>query len=133
MRTWYDRRGHSKNAVRTQLCLSFYFRLFLALCSRLPATLYIFWSPYSRRTVAVRSDGGISLQPFWHSTPLVNHELKVYNWWNTPIGMNDRHFTFQCHPRSAEMPYMTYYMCFTQIMIIRCPVYDIQADERCDI
>ena len=39
--------------------LSLYFlRPFLALCSRLPATLYIFWSLYGRRTVAVRSDGG---------------------------------------------------------------------------
>ena len=60
VRTWYDRTGRSKNAVRTQICLSLYFfRLFLAFCSRLPATLYIFWSPYGRRMVAVRSDGGI--------------------------------------------------------------------------
>ena len=64
MRTWYDRTGRSKNAVRTQLCLSLYlFEIFFSRCvhvCRRPCTFS------GRRTVAVRSrmiavrsDGGI--------------------------------------------------------------------------
>ena len=66
---------------------------------------------------------------------LINFSHNMLHLWQTANWkLTDLDLTFQCRPRSiflrcTEMPYMTYYICFIQTLILRCTIYEIQPVE----